>query len=51
MMARLLSMDEHPRYRHKPRGSKLDPYKGIDRGDPGGGCGVPAKVIIERLRR
>ena len=27
-VARLLSLDEPPRYRPKPRGSKLDPYKG-----------------------
>lgn len=27
-VARLLSLDEAPRYRRKPRGSNLDPYKG-----------------------
>ncbi|MDE0288487.1 MAG: helix-turn-helix domain-containing protein [bacterium] len=50
-VARLLSLDEPPRYRRKPRGSKLDPHKGsiavmLER-DPR----VPARVILERLRR
>ena len=50
-VARLLSLDEPPRYRRKPRGSKLDPYKGsigvmLER-DPR----APARVILERLRR
>ncbi len=50
-VARLLGLDEPPRYRRKPRGSKLDPYKGsigvmLER-DPR----VPARVVFERLRR
>jgi len=50
-VARLLSLDEPPRYRRKPRGSKLDAYKGsigvmLER-DPR----VPASVVLERLRR
>lgn len=50
-VARLLSLDEPPRNRRKPRGSKLDPYKGsiavmIEK-DPR----APARVILERLRR
>ncbi len=50
-VARLLGLDEPPRYRRKPRGSKLDPFKGsigvmLER-DPR----VPASVVMERLRR
>ena len=50
-VARLLSLDEPPRYRRKPRGSKLDAYKGsigvmLER-DPR----VGASVVLERLRR
>ena len=50
-VARLLGLDEPPVYRRKPRGSKLDPYKGsigvmLER-DPR----VPASVVLERLRR
>ena len=50
-VARLLSLDEPPRYRRKPIGSKLDPFKGsiavmLER-DPR----APARVMLERLRR
>jgi len=50
-VARLLALDEPPRYRRKPRGSKLDAYKGsigvmLER-DPR----VGASVVLERLRR
>jgi len=50
-VARLLSLDEPPRYRRRPRGSKLDAYKGsigvmLER-DPR----VGASVVLERLRR
>lgn len=50
-VARLVSLDEPSRYRRKPRGSKLDPYKGsigvMLEMDPR----APARVILERLRR
>ena len=50
-VGRLLSLDDPPRYRRKPRGSKLDPYKGsiavMLAEDPR----APARVILERLRR
>lgn len=50
-VARLVSLDEPPRYRRKPRGSKLDAYKGsigvmLERD-----ARAPARVILERLRR
>jgi len=50
-VARLLGLDDPPRYRRKRRGSKLDPYKGsigvmLER-DPR----APASVVFERLRR
>ncbi|MCY4367860.1 MAG: helix-turn-helix domain-containing protein [bacterium] len=42
-VARLLSLDEPPRYRRKPIGSKLDPFKGSiavrsGKGSEPGGC-------------
>ncbi len=50
MVARLLSLDEPPRYRRQPRGSKLYPYKGsiaVMLAD----ARVLARVILGRLRR
>ena len=50
-VARLLSLDEPPRYRRKPRGSKLDPHKGSIAVMLAEDARAPASVILERLRR
>lgn len=50
-VARLVSLDEPPRYRRKPRGSKLDPHKGSIAVMLAEDARVPARVIFERLRR